>query len=424
MQSNRETHLSQILADIQSRELSIGVIGLGHVGFPLSLLLCNAGVRVVGVENDAYRLSLIESGRNPLAGEDEQLSPLLSKALRSGRYLVSNDTRLLGSCRVIMVAVATPIDDHQEPDLLALSTAVAGILENASEGTLVIVESTIPPGTCSQFLTHQIRQQTRLVLDHTIFLGCSPERVMPGRFLSNQLALSRVCGADAEDVGRVLATLYSELFGIETDITDTTTAELVKTVENAYRDVQIAFANEVAIRCSELGVDFLQVQRLVNKVPRRDLHDAGIGVGGHCIPKDPFLMIAGSRQPNDLIRSARSVNDRMPHFVCDLIDHWFSFLNLNEGEEKSVCLLGYSYLPDSGDVRNSPAKDVAEELHRRGYRVTIHDPYVADFQNDLVAKINSANLSLKLVQHSHYLSSDLSNVVSFHELLMKRKSYG
>lgn len=421
---HRKSRLAQIEAGIKSRDVAIGVVGLGHVGFPLSLLLCRSGVRVVGIENDPHRVSLIESGRNPLAGEDEELTPLLKQSQDSGRYLVSSDAKLLDSCQIVMVAVATPVDDNCRPDLSGLTSAVDDVLNNASEGTILVIESTVPPGTCRQLLSNQIQQQTRLVLNHTVFLGYSPERVMPGKLLSNQFRLPRVCGADSEDLRLVLATLYSELFGVETDTTDTTTAELVKTVENTYRDVQIAFANEVAIRCSELGVDFHQVQRFVNKVPRRDLHDAGIGVGGHCIPKDPFLLINGSQQPNDLVKAARAVNDRMPYFVCDLIDRWFTTVEMGECMDKSVCLLGYSYLPDSGDLRNSPAIEIAEELRRRGYGVFIHDPYIEEFRNDLLTKIESASLSLMLVRHTQYLSGNLPNVLDFHELVKRLGSRG
>jgi len=420
----RKAWLAQIEAGIKSRDISIGVVGLGHVGFPLSLLLCRSGVRVVGIENDPHRVSLIESGRNPLAGEDEELTPLLKESQESGRYLVSSDAKLLGSCQIVMVAVATPIDDTNQPDLSGLTRAVDDVLSNASEGTILVIESTVPPGTCRHLISDQIRQYTRLVLDHTVFLGYSPERVMPGKLLSNQLTLPRVCGADSEDLRVVLSALYSDLFGVETESTDTTTAELVKTVENTYRDVQIAFANEVAIRCNELGVDFHQVQRFVNKVPRRDLHDAGIGVGGHCIPKDPFLLINGSQQPNDLVRAARAVNNRMPYFVCDLIDHWFITVELDDRRDRSVCLLGYSYLPDSGDLRNSPAIEIAEELHRRGYRVLIHDPYVKDFQNDLFTKTDAASLSLMLVRHTQYLSGNLPNVLDIHELMKRLRFHG
>jgi UDP-N-acetyl-D-mannosaminuronic acid dehydrogenase len=320
-------------------------------------------------------------------------------------------------CDVIIIAVATPVDTTDNPDLSALTAAIDDVLTYAAEGTLVIVESTVPPGTCAGPISSQVMTQSRLTLNDTIFLGYSPERVMPGRLLLNQLSLPRICGAEQEDVRSLLATFYTEMFGVEVDTTDTTTAEFVKTVENTYRDVQIAFANEVALRCGELGIGFSSVRRLVNKVPRRDVHEAGIGVGGHCIPKDPYLMLNGSRWSGDLIRSARRVNDRMPLIVCDLVDQWFESSRDSLRQDRSICVLGHSYLADSGDVRNSPAKVISEELFRRGYRVEIHDPYVTEFSQNLTGKLDSTSLHLLLVRHSEYSSLDVPGVIGLDSLL-------
>lgn len=414
---SRELRLRHLREKIASRSLSVGVIGLGHVGFPLSLLLCRSGVTVIGIERDLHRLTEIENDRNPLAGDDEDLTQLLLEAKNSARYRATGDSSALSLCDIIIIAVATPVDTHNLPDLSALTAAMDEVLLHAKDGSLVIVESTVPPGTCTGQLTRNVLKQSRLTLDVTIFLGYSPERVMPGKLVSNQLSLPRVCGAEQEDVRDLMGFFYSELFGVDVDATDTTTAELVKTVENTYRDVQIAFANEVAIRCGELSTNFNEVRRLVNKVPRRDVHEAGIGVGGHCIPKDPYLMITGSRLSGDLIRSARRVNDRMPFIICDLIDKWFESARVPSMRERSICVLGYSYLANSGDVRNSPAKLISEELLRRGYRVEIHDPYVAQFSHDLTRKLDSTRLHLMLVRHTDYSSLNTPDVIGLNTLL-------
>lgn len=418
---SRSLRLQHLQGKIVSRSFTVGVMGLGHVGFPLSLLLCRSGATVVGLERDQQRLSEIEKDRNPLAGEDEDLTPLLVEAKSSSRYRATRDANALSHCDIIIIAVATPVDSENKPDLHALTAAMDDVLLHAKDGVLVIVESTVPPGTCAGQISRQVMTQSRLILDETIFLGYSPERVMPGKLLLNQLSLPRVCGAEQQDVRALLATFYSEVFNVEVDVTDTTTAEFVKTVENTYRDVQIAFANEVAVRCGELGIGFHEVQRLVNKVPRRDVHDAGIGVGGHCIPKDPYLMLTGSRWAGDLIRSARSVNDRMPYIVCDLVDRWFDTPKGAPIQDRSICILGYAYLADSGDVRNSPAKVISEELVRRGYRVEIHDPYVRDFSGNLSGKLDSTRLHLLLVRHSEYSSLNARDVLGFDNLLEQLK---
>lgn len=388
-----------MISRIRARELRLGVVGLGHVGLPLALLLADAGYSVIGIEIDEQKVMALQSGQISIAGREEGLSRLLKTGLESGNLEVVSDSAELKSCDLILVCVATPVDEDGDPDLTHLMNAVRSITEHCKSGALVIVESTIPPGTCEWQLKPLLESTGAHTIGKSVFLGYSPERVMPGRLITNQLSLPRVCGADDDSVQAVMKVFYEESFGVSVDVTSLTTAELTKVVENTYRNVQIAFANEVALRCAELGVSFETVQYLVNQVPERQLHRPGPGVGGHCIPKDPFLFMAGSTHESRVVRAAHASNSAMPIKFCERVDAFFAEL---DESSRTVCLLGYSYLANSGDTRNSPSSAILVELLRRGYTVHVHDPFVTEYSHKLDEKIRGSHLSVILVNHSIY----------------------
>jgi UDP-N-acetyl-D-mannosaminuronic acid dehydrogenase len=231
---------------------------------------------------------------------------------------------------------------------------------------------------------------------------------MPGKLLANLQLMSRVCGGGTPETAQVMMSLYRHVVQAELDAAEIITAELVKTTENAYRDVQIAFANEVALICEVTGADVWRVRELVNKSPYRQMHLPGAGVGGHCIPKDPWLLAAAAndRIPLRLIPAARAVNDSMPLHVAGLVANALQAAGRQVAGAR-VAVLGYAYLENSDDARNSPSIDLVAQLQASGTEVVIHDPWVAEYQGDLIERVAGCDAVVFMVKHQPYLALDL-----------------
>ena len=272
----------------------------------------------------------------------------------------------------------------------------------------MIVESTIAPGTMDRVVAPLMVKSSGLVLNENIFLGNCPERVMPGKLLANLRSVSRVVGGMTPDTAQTMLELYKHVVKADLDPTDCVTAELVKTTENAYRDVQIAFANEVALICEAVGGDVWMVRELVNKTPYRDMHIPGAGVGGHCIPKDPWLLahgVYGKDVPLRVIPAARAVNDSMPLHIVSLVDETLSSVGMDFTDAR-LLVMGYAYLEDSDDTRNSPSEILVKRLRELGSEVRIHDPYVLEYQADLYQISKGCDAVILMVRHQDYQCID------------------
>ncbi len=382
------------------------VIGLGYVGIPLSALLASKGYDVLGIDVLGERADAINRGELPLKGEEPGLRELLKKVVRQKRLRATTSFAQLGDRRTIFVCVDTPISLDKRPEYSRLEAALEGIGRNMGKGALVVVESTIAPGTMLGIVKRTLERESGLRLGRDFKLAHCPERVMPGRLIHNITTYDRVIGGyDKESVDRAKA-IYSKITKGNLHPTDLTTAEIVKTAENAYRDVQIAFANEVALISEKLGADAYEVRRLVNTCPFRDMHIPGAGVGGHCLPKDPWLLVhGGAAAAPKLIPAARAVNDSMPFHLLDLASAALE----SEGkalEEAVVAVMGASFLQDSGDVRNSPSVPVIESLGC-AKELRVHDPYVEKIAGlrptkDVSKALKGADLAIFMVAHKAY----------------------
>jgi UDP-N-acetyl-D-mannosaminuronic acid dehydrogenase len=236
---------------------------------------------------------------------------------------------------------------------------------------------------------------------------------MPGKLLANLGAMSRVCGGGTPETAAAMVALYRNIVQADLDTADIVTAELVKTTENAYRDVQIAFANEVALICEANGANVWRVRELVNKSPQRQMHLPGAGVGGHCIPKDPWLLAyaADGKVPLQLIPAARAVNDGMPAHVADIVAQVLEESG-RRLDESRIGVLGYAYLENSDDTRNSPSAALVARLDELGATVVIHDPWVAEYQGTLLERIAGCDAIVVMVGHNEYRSLDLDALKS------------
>jgi len=407
-----------LLARIETKAAHLVVIGLGYVGLPVAARFAQVGFSVTGLELNPDRAADVNAGRCPIEGEEPGLCELVAKEVASGRLKATTDYGVCRQADVILIAVETPIDSVNQPRYRALRSALRDLaphLQSASSELgsrqIVIVESTVAPGTMDKLVRPTLENEGQRQAGTDFLLVHCPERVMPGRLLANLTHMSRVVGGHTPEAARLAQTLYAHIVAADLDLADCVTAELVKTAENAYRDVQIAFANELALICEHVGADVWKVRELVNKSPGRDVLLPGAGVGGHCIPKDPWLLAYGASEMVQarLIPAAREINDYMPLHMAELTVEALEEAGV-EIEEAQVAVLGYAYLENSDDTRNAPSITLVNRLEELGARVLVHDPYVAAYQGDLAERVCGCDAVVVMVKHDTYCQITLNQL--------------
>lgn len=407
--------LAQLSARLASRNAVIGVIGLGYVGLASATALADAGFHVIGVDLKADRVAAINAGRCPIDGVEPDLPALMAKVTTSKHLVAVTEHRLLAEADVVLIDVDTPVASDHRPRFEALRSACRVLARVMKQGVLVVVESTVAPGTTERLVAPLLEEASGKKLNEGFFLGHCPQRVMPGKLLENLRKLSRVCGGATPETAKVMATLYATVVKGRLDETDLVTAELVKTAENTYRDVKIAFANELGLICESVGADFRRVRELVAGSAGQDVLFAGAGVGGHCIPKDPWLLVHGVENVEPrLVTAARAVNDRMPLHMARLVEDALSEAGVAVASAR-IAVLGCAYLENTGDTRNSPSEALVEHLRDRGAEVVIHDPWVAEHAGDFWDRAKGAHAAVIMVAHDEYRDLDLARLASILE---------
>lgn len=340
----------------------ICVVGLGYVGLPTALKFAQAGHAVSGYD---IRPSLIRSlSDGTYRSVEPGVSELYQGLLESGRI---SFTGSVTPADAFILAVPTPLYASQEPDLSAVKAATLAVAPHVVEGTLVIVESTVPPGTT--------RRLESLVNSGGTLFAHVPERVLPGNILEEIVLNDRVIGGTTRRAAEVARDLYRTFVRGEIYITTAEVAETAKLMENAYRDVNVALANEFARISRAIGVSAREAIQLANRHPRVHILNPGVGVGGHCVPVDPMFLVSSAPHLSTLLRTARSVNRSQPGYVVDLLE---GLLNGLRG--KRVAVLGMAYKPNVDDVRETPVHDLLAALLDRGAQVAVHDPLVARYR--------------------------------------------
>lgn len=410
----------------------VAVIGMGYVGIAVAVKSAQTGHDVVGIDIIEEKIDKINRGVYPIKGEEPHIPTLLKSVVESGNLRASMDFSELNDRDVIVVCVQTPYDyKNMRPNYEYLKSALLNIGRNMKKGVLVSVESTIAPTTMDKIVKPILEKESNMVAGEDFYLVHCPERVMPGRLLYNLENYGRVIGAINEISGKVARKFYSTIVRGDLDITDMITAEIVKTVENTYRDVQIAFANEIALICERLGANVFEVRKFVNKVVFRDLHIPGAGVGGHCLPKDPLLLLYPVKGLARMVSLAREINNYMPVHVYDLLHYALKLKGVRRGRRLKVAILGASYLSGSDDTRNSPTSILMHKLKydARGYKfdILVHDPYAPVLfvpkrlpmddvtkegeyikpEKDLRKVVNGADVLILMTAHSEYESHPL-----------------
>jgi UDP-N-acetyl-D-mannosaminuronic acid dehydrogenase len=389
---------------------TVAVVGLGYVGLPLACSFASTGLRTIGYDIVASKVEMISAGKNPIEGDEPGLSELLSDVHRKGLLEATLDPKALAEADAIFVCVDSPVDEHKRPVLRFLRNAVGTIAQNMKRDSLLSIESTIPPGTMEGVVVPAIREERGFEPGKDYMLVHCPERVMPGRLLRNIREYDRILGAYDSRSAEAGIAYYSKIVQGRIHPTSLINAEITKTAENAYRDVQIAFANEVALLCEELGADVFKVRELVNTCPFRDMHIPGSGVGGYCLPKDPWLLLSSAKEaPKEIIPAARRVNEHMPRHMIELVMR--SLAEKGGPGKARIAIMGLSFLRDSDDTRNSPSLEIIDGLIE-DHDLIVHDPFVqkpykAVMVRDIEKALEGADCAIFVTDHSCYKNLDL-----------------
>lgn len=381
----------------------MAVVGIGYVGLPVALIFAKAGYDMVGFDVDQARVDRINAGENPIKGREPGMDELVKSMAKKKNFIATTDPTKLADRDMILVAVQTPVEGNHEPKYEHLRSALKTIAKNMKRGAQIVIESTIAPTTMERVVRTSIEHENGFEINKDYLLSNCPERVMPGRLIYNLTHYNRLVGAYNDKAGQNVKKLYEKVLGIEVDVTDSLTAEIVKSGENTYRDVQIAFANEMALLCEAYGANVWKVRELLNKCPGRAMHLPGAGVGGHCIPKDGWLLVYGAKDliTTKMIPLARSINNFMPQHMFDLIQMGVAKTGQSMDKVK-VAVLGYAYDANSDDARNTPTSDLVEILKRENVRYVLHDPYVEEYNINLDKAVKDVDVLVLMTAHDEY----------------------
>jgi UDP-N-acetyl-D-glucosamine dehydrogenase len=364
---------------LDQREVKIAILGMGYVGLPLALAYCRAGFEVRGYDVDDAYVELLNSGVSKLRNIP---SEEVATAVGGGKLTCSADAADLAGHDVYIVCVPTPIGNHQEPDLRYVESSAKVISAHLTPGALCVLESTTFPNTTSEFFSEWLESDTTLKEGRDFFVAYSPEREDPGNKSFTTTTIPKVVGADTP-VGRELVRkLYATIVEQVISVSSASTAEAVKITENIFRSVNIALVNELKVIYDAMGLDVWEVLEAAATKPFGFMRfDPGPGIGGHCIPIDPYYLTWKAREygiRTRFIELSGEVNESMPRYVVDRLQ-----AALGERQRKSlnsarVLLLGIAYKPDVADLRESPGLAIMELLQKQGARVDFHDPYVQE----------------------------------------------
>lgn len=358
---------------------NITIFGLGHIGLPTAALFANSGLQVTGVDINERTIEYVNKGKSPII--EPGLDELVKKAVEIGKLSATNNgLEAINASNVIIIIVPTPMDKQNRAELTAVNTACKTISEGLKKDDLVIIESTVPQGTCENIVI-PILEKSGLIAGIDFGIAYTPERAIPNNTIYEMTHNARVIGGINKESAISAITLYKRITkGEIIKVNNLVTAETVKLIENTYRDTNIALANEIAMICEELGVDAIEAINAANHHPRVNIHMPGPGVGGHCLAIDPYFIVETAEENGlnaPLIRNARIVNEGMPNHVIKLVKD-----ALNETGKtikgSKVGILGVAYKGNVADARETPAKHIIQLLNEHDAKVFANDPYTPD----------------------------------------------
>ncbi|MCK9277034.1 MAG: nucleotide sugar dehydrogenase [Methanoculleus sp.] len=415
----------------------IGVVGMGYVGIPAAVLFADAPEFefVCGFQRDSpssgYKIAMLNRGESPLKGEEPGLEDLLGKVVGAGKFRCTSDFSEIAACDAVTLAIQTPFKDPKDliPDFSALTEGLRAVGRHLTEGTLVVLESTVTPGTTAGMAREILEAESGLVAGEEFCLAHAPERVMVGRLLRNIREHDRIVGGIDDVSTRRAMELYQPVLATGTIIPMTATAaEVTKTAENAFRDLQIAAANQLALHCEAMGVNVYDVRAGIDSLKGEGITRAvlwpGAGVGGHCLTKDSWHLERGAQVlggdlwyphgAESIFGVARKINEFMPRHMVHLTLEGLKRAGKSP-EGANVALLGWAFIQNSDDTRNTPAEPYLAAMEDAGAMVRVHDPFVNDYpgikvSHNLDAILAGADVVTVFTGHHHYASFEAARV--------------
>ena len=399
-----------LLKKIENREIRVGVVGLGYVGLPLAVEKAKAGFETMGFDVQEKKVAMVNAGENYIG---DVVDSDLKKLVGEGKLRATSDFSFIGDVDFIAICVPTPLDAHQQPDIRYVRDSAEAISKHLKKDTMVVLESTTYPGTTEELIRPILEKGSGLTCGEDFYLGFSPERVDPGNLIYKTKTTPKVVGAIGRDATEVIAAMYrAVLAGDVKEVSSPAVAEMEKILENTYRNVNIGLVNELAMLCDKMGIDIWEVIDAAKTKPYGfQAFYPGPGLGGHCIPLDPYYLSWKAREygfHTSMIESSMMINDRMPEYCVDrgakILNRFKKAMN-----GARVLVLGVAYKQDIDDYRESPAIDVIKVLKREGAEVVYYDPWVKSFSSKGISMESEPALTKELLE-----SADLVMVTAAH----------
>ena len=375
------TMKEKLIEKIQNKTLTMGVCGLGYVGLPLAVDKARHGFKTIGFDVQQEKVDLVNAGQNYIGDVvDDELAELV----QSGMLSATTDFSRVCDVDFIAICVPTPLDAHQQPDISYVKNSTIEIAKYLKPGTMVVLESTTYPGTTEELLKPILEQGSGLKCGEDFYLGFSPERVDPGNLVYKTSNTPKVVGAIGDDAAEVISMVYRAILeGDVHTVSSPAVAEMEKILENTYRNINIGLVNELAILCNKMGINIWEVIDAAKTKPYGfQAFYPGPGLGGHCIPLDPYYLSWKAREfgfHTSMIEASMMINDRMPEYT---VERSGKILNRHKKalNGAKVLVLGVAYKQDIDDYRESPAIHVINEFHKTGANVDFYDPFVPKYR--------------------------------------------
>lgn len=371
-----------LLAKIRNKNITVGVVGLGYVGLPLAVEKAKAGYKTIGFDVQKEKVEMVNAGHNYIG---DVVNEDLEEIVKSGMLSATTDFSFVRDVDFIAICVPTPLDEHQQPDISYVRESTISVAKYLKKGTMVVLESTTYPGTTEELIRPLLEDGSGLKCGEDFYLGFSPERVDPGNLLYKTKNTPKVVGAIGKDATEVIAEMYRHVLeGDVYEVSSPAVAEMEKILENTYRNINIGLVNELAILCHKMDISMWEVVDAAKTKPYGfQAFYPGPGLGGHCIPLDPYYLSWKAREygfHTSMIEASGMINDRMPEYC---VDRCGSVLNkfgkaINGAK---VLVLGVAYKQDIDDYRESPALRVIDILEKRGAEVIYFDPWIPKYKN-------------------------------------------
>ncbi|MGC9516937.1 MAG: nucleotide sugar dehydrogenase [Methanomicrobiales archaeon] len=407
---------------LEKSNLNFMVVGLGKVGLPLALVFADVGINVTGVDINQETVHTLNKGILP--HYEPKVPELLDKCTQNGKFkAVTDSTKAAGYNDVIIMVVPTLISSSKEPDITAVEKASESVGKGLEKGSMVIVESTVPPGTTEGVVKNILENESGLIAGADFGLAFCPERVQSPQVVDDIIYnYPKIVGGIDEKSSEVASNIYKLINkkGVIT-VKNPKTAEMEKVVENTYRDVNIAFANELALISEKLGIDVMEVIEVANSQPFCNILNPGAGVGGHCIPMDPYYLIDEAKKAGlnvKILENARKINDFMPKHVVELVEDGLKEIN-KKISNSTIALLGVSYKENTDDYRYSPSKDIINYLNKKNAHIKTFDPFIENVPdlnvehfNKLYDCVQNVDCIIIATVHEEFLKMNLEEIKS------------